>query len=386
MKCVICDNADLIPVVHRKEPAITSLAEIVQLETKVLACRQCGHVQTQAVIDTSSYYENDYHLHAFAGDDDVVVVGRNKHVPRSQYQFEILNRKFDFGRVTNILEYGAGKGNMLKQISSQGYPVNLHAYELAEKHLDSWKDIIPVENMASRGLPDVWSNKFNLVYSSFVLEHCANPVAVLEVLHGTLREDGVAIIVIPDPCFNNIDLLAVDHLNHFTQSSLYKATGLAGFDIDEIDSQSQPGALWVTMKKAAGRSAYNHDLDDVDYLISAGSWFSTAESCLRDFAAQVSANKRVYIYGAGVWGAFVLSVLQQILNVTALIDQNPSLHGRTLHGLDVFSPDQIEDDDIVILCALNPKIARRVMQETFSYLLERGDVFCFEDYDTTVTT
>lgn len=379
MNCVICDNTDLIEVLHRQKPAITSLAGIIRLETKVFACRQCGHIQTEPAIDTDSYYENDYHLHVFEGDDDVVVVGSNKQIPRSQYQIGILNRKFDFTAKANVLEYGAGKGNMLKQLSSQANPDDLYAYEVAEKHLDSWAGIIPVENMSCRSMPDSWSNKFNLVYSSFVLEHCADPVAVLREFYAALREDGIAIIVVPDPCFNNIDLLAVDHLNHFSQSSICKAADMAGFAVAEIDSQCQPGALWVTMKKAGSLADSKYDLAAVECLISAGNWFSSAESSLRDFAAQLAVNKKIYIYGAGVWGTFVLSVLQHLPDIAGFIDQNPSLQGRVVHGYEVFPPDQIEVDDIVIVCALNPKIARQAMQETFPCLLERGDVFCFED-------
>jgi FlaA1/EpsC-like NDP-sugar epimerase/CheY-like chemotaxis protein len=61
------------------------------------------------------------------------------------------------------------------------------------------------------------------------------------------------------------------------------------------------------------------------------------------YNAKASTN-RILIYGAGSAGAEIASSIRRIskFDLAGYLDDDPKLHGRTIHGLQVFSPDEAE--------------------------------------------
>ena len=93
----------------------------------------------------------------------------------------------------------------------------------------------------------------------------------------------------------------------------------------------------------------------------------------RLFAKQMSyfgdrTGRRVLIYGAGNLGIQLLTALKQDLHyeVVAFVDDKNNLHGKTVNGLDVLSPSNIDEivekNSIDIIALAMPEISREEMQ------------------------
>jgi SAM-dependent methyltransferase len=223
---------------------------------------------------------------------------------------------------------------------------------------------VPAENQATYALPPSWSGRFDAVMSHFVIEHVAEPVAFLKAMAGLLKPGGRMLLSFPDVVANPGDLAVVDHLNHFTLTSVREAFRQAGLNIGEIDRTSFPGAFFVAA--TIGQGSMENSDDEIAASVAAGRVIAGfwEEAGLRvDRAATEHVGRRCAIYGAGFYGSWIANRLAGVIDIVAFIDQNPGLQGRLMQGVAIVGPAALAPEVEVIFVGLNPLKARRIIAD-----------------------
>lgn len=74
-------------------------------------------------------------------------------------------------------------------------------------------------------------------------------------------------------------------------------------------------------------------------------------------------NAETAIYGAGFYGAFIVSCLKEPDRVVCHLDQNIYLHGREINGRPILVPAQLPPHVHHVWVGLNPAHARQIIGE-----------------------
>jgi hypothetical protein len=91
-------------------------------------------------------------------------------------------------------------------------------------------------------------------------------------------------------------------------------------------------------------------------------WSNAAER-VRSQEAQLPPDAETAIYGAGFYGAFVVSCLKDPQRVVCHLDQNVYLQGRELNGRPIFLPAQLPVHIQNVWVGLNPAHARQIVSQ-----------------------
>jgi SAM-dependent methyltransferase len=241
---------------------------------------------------------------------------------------------------------------------------------VTERYLPFWREFADPRRWATGSVPRHWQGKFDLVCSFYVLEHVADPVAIVTEMGSLLKPGGVLYFLVPNVLANSADLVVADHLQHYSESSLRALLALSGLETLLIDDQSHDAAYVVAarnptashaeiepaMKKSLMQPTELHE----KYQMMAGFWSNLADR-IEDFERQHRDRNDACIYGAGFYGNFIASCLHDPRAVTCFVDQNPYLQGRSVQGKPVVSPPQLAADISLMYVGLNPAVARSVI-------------------------
>jgi 2-polyprenyl-3-methyl-5-hydroxy-6-metoxy-1,4-benzoquinol methylase len=125
----------------------------------------------------------------------------------------------------SLLDYGGGNGRLLGSFVNAGFACGV---------VDFIKEALPSIEHVGTTLDSVPEDrKFDVVVCSHVLEHLAEPRAVLARLATRLKIDGILYIEVPSEIWNDVPLPVepVTHLNYFTPHSLDTVCRCAGLDV-----------------------------------------------------------------------------------------------------------------------------------------------------------
>jgi len=158
-----------------------------------------------------------------------------------------------------VLDIGAGSGAIGAQLKQGGF-TNLNAVEIDARARDH---IQPIYHRVEDSIqPFQRENaKFDLVLLLDVIEHMPNPKEFLEQVRGLVKENGIAIVSVPNIAhwsvrvpllfgiFNYTErgLLDKTHLQFFTRRRLHDMVASAGFHL-QVEGCSIPPAEFVLPK------------------------------------------------------------------------------------------------------------------------------------------
>ena len=348
--------------------SITSVCTLVDVPTIVYLCSQCDHVQTKEIPDEKAYYDETYNFLTESEDEDqIYLVENNKPIYRTEHQVSILTSKININGNMRILDYGCAKSSTMRELVNRNQDISPYLFDISDLYINFWEQFIKKGNWATYTIPSSWNNSFDLVTSFFSLEHISSLKSTLTNIKKVLNEDGMIYAVIPNTKTNPADMIVVDHPNHFTEYSLNKLFIDNGFIIEEIDEHSHRGAFIViarkqmTIKKVNNK--YTHHRNDI--LNIAEFWKTTAER-VKEFEKNNATDKKAAIYGAGFYGSFLASCLDNVNLIDCFLDQNPFLSGKTLFNKPIIHPSKIPDDVDVLYVALNPKHSKSIIENVTS--------------------
>lgn len=368
MKCCACGAEKCDLVYHYPAPAITSLSTILEVDTRVYICSVCGHMQSADLPDVQKFYDTEYQISLTSEDaDQLYDVVDGVPVYRTQYQAGLILDFVDLPNGASVLDYGAAKAKSLFRLRERRPDISPHVFDVSEDYRSYWQEWVPKEQQATYSAPAGWNGRFDLITAHFVLEHVREPVEIFSDIARLLSPTGRFFFSVPDVLGNPADMIVVDHLNHFTQTSLPVALDRAGMKIERIDTSRLRGAfVVVAVLKEVGEKAARSAPAEVDLQIQSlkkccDAWHA-AEKFVAD-AQSGSAGKKVAIYGAGVYGTFVYARIRNNGGAVCFVDRNPHVHGRDHLGVPVVPPEALSADIGILYVALNPAIARKAMAD-----------------------
>jgi len=370
--CNIC-AAPLSRALYESEglQSLTSLCQLRFGVTRVSACAQCGHLQTEEIPDSAAFYENEYDILVSSEEEDQIyeVKSDGKQIYRTDHQVKVLLEKLTLPKEARILDYGCAKSSMVRRLLSQRSDLQAHLFDVSPRYLTFWEKFIEPGRWAIHNLPHNWEGYFDVVTSFFSMEHMVRPVESVRKMAAMLKPGGALYCIVPNVSTNIADFIVMDHVNHFSSTSIHYLLHSAGLEVDSIDADAHSGAF-VVLAHRSEQSAratlpkeFTHNVEDwLKRFENIASFWSKAAENIRSQEAQLPKGAGIAIYGAGFYGAFVVSCLRDPNRVECHLDQNIYLQGQKLNGRPILPPTQLPEHIKYIWAGLNPAHAREIIQ------------------------
>ena len=221
--CNLCEARDFVPL-------------SVNCSLNIVRCRACQlvFVNPQPTVEAL----REYHAASELLSQD----GWSSYFDHSQKQIRELweERLTDVKRWkqapnVSLLDVGAGYGDFLHYVSKQGWQVSGFEFSPAVAQVSQKKYGIPlaVGDLFEMPFPD---HSFDIITMWHVLEHLADPMAVLRRLFELLRPGGLLVIEVPNlNCLvrksYQVPLTVNLHLYHFSPTTLSSLVSAAGFNV-----------------------------------------------------------------------------------------------------------------------------------------------------------
>ncbi|MEM9012107.1 MAG: methyltransferase domain-containing protein [Pseudomonadota bacterium] len=351
--CRICASPLGDPVLDIGPPAMSSLSTPLDLPTQVFVCRACSHAQAPDLPDLARFYDREYRISLQSeAHDQLYDMTPDGPLYRTEHQARLALATAP-REGARVLDFGAGKAKTLQRMCALRPDLIPHVFDVSRDYVEHWQSWLPAEACATYEVPEAWHGRFDLITAHFVLEHVADPVALLSGLERLLAKDGKLFFLIPNAASNSGDLLVVDHINHFTLPSIEAALGKAGLVALGIDDTAFRGAWTVT----AGRGSAAPSDDAADMAATTASlargWgriLSTIDALGADVDPATTA-----IYGAGFYGSLVATRLPS--PPRCFLDRNLHLQSTDHLGAQILAPQAIPAEVETLIVALNPAIA-----------------------------
>jgi 2-polyprenyl-3-methyl-5-hydroxy-6-metoxy-1,4-benzoquinol methylase len=368
--CRVC-GAELEQAVYASasSTSLTSLCTVLTQPTIVWLCDRCAHVQTPPLDDLDEYYRSTYRILLASDEEDQLYEVRDgRQVFRAEHQAATVLATLDLAHGTRLLDYGAAKGATARRMLAARSDLRVAFFDVSDMYVDHWRAIVPESEFATFETPADWHGAFDAVVSFFMLEHVADPAGTLAAIRRLLTPSGQLFLVVPNLVTNVADLVVVDHVNHFTSSSLRLLMTASGFVDVGVDGVAHEGAWVVTGRRADADATTEGALAAIGNEVGAvtaavrhvAQYWTEIDGRLAASETAVS-GRPAAIYGAGFYGSFIHSRLASTANIEAFVDQNPYLQGTVRFGLPVVAPADLPADVHDILVGLNPSHAREIM-------------------------
>ena len=369
-QCRICGATLGLPDYSAAAPAITSISTNLAIPTETYICRNCGHGQSPDLPKIQEFYGTQYRISLQSDQHDQLYVVRDgQPVFRTQRQAEMLGA---IGLPLNarVLDFGAAKGTTLRSLLESRPDLRPSIFDVSDDYIGFWQGWVPASEQATHCLPADWQGRYDLVTAHFVLEHVVDPIGTLKRLADLLAPGGKVFFTVPDPLNNTGDFLVVDHVNHFTASSLIRTCELAGLVAHTLSSNLFRGAYVVIAERAAvsesSSGGIKTDVDsDIIQALDALAFWSKSLGFL-DTDQQSNGDEPTAIYGAGFYGALISSRLRH--RPVCFLDRNEHLWGTNYLGVSVLAPEACPRSIRRIYPGLNPRHARSVLADADNWM------------------
>lgn len=368
--CQVCEGADLHLLYEMQSGlALTSLGETYPASTRVWACGDCSHLQTDEMEQVEQYYAEQYNILSDSEEEDQVYeVREGKPLYRTEHQLQVLLDKLPLPPSARVLDYGCAKSSTMQALIKARGDLQVHLFDVSDNYRRFWARFLPEERCATFEPHAQWFDSFDLVTSFFALEHIVRPLDALQAIHRLVRPGGYFYCIVPNVETNIADFIVVDHVNHFTELSLTHALQRSGFEVEAIDSSSHRGAFVVLARRPLvaipeGRPEAKRVEAQLQALQGIAAFWQGAADRVTSFVAEQAPDRPLAVYGAGFYGSFITACLGGTDRISCFVDQNPFLQGRTLFGKPVVAPNDLSAAIDTLLVGLNPAHAERIIAE-----------------------
>jgi len=369
-QCRICSTTLSLPDYSAAAPGITSISTNLAIPTKTYICRNCGHGQSPDLPKIQEFYETQYRISLQSDQHDQLYIVRDgQPVFRTQRQAEMLGT-ISLPLNARVLDFGAAKGTTLRSFLESRPDLRPSIFDVSNDYIGFWQGWVPASEQATHCLPADWQGRYDLVTAHFVLEHVVDPIRTLKRLGELLAPGGKIFFTVPDPLSNTGDFLVVDHVNHFTASSLMRTCELAGLVVHTLSSELFRGAYVVIAEQAEAPYSSNGGIQtdvgsDIIQSLDALAFWSKALGSL-DADQHVEEHVPTAIYGAGFYGALITSRLHK--KPLCFLDRNKYLQGQDYLGVAVLAPEACPDSIRIIYPGLNPLHAKAILADAETWM------------------
>lgn len=384
-RCNVCSRPFTSPIYQSPENrSLTSMSTLIEGRSAVFFCEGCGHLQTTELPNLQAYYQQEYEININSEEDDQLYrIADGRLIYRAVHQAETLMAKVALKPGDRILDYGCAKAPTLKKVLARYPKIVPFLFDVTEKYLPFWKRYPKPPQWSVHQLDPAWQGTMDVVLSFYALEHIADLQGTLTDIKRLLKPGGLFYFIVPNVYQNPADFIVADHINHFSQVSLYWLLTANGFDQISIDEQAHDAAFVVVARLAAQNAtldtARSGVVDSLPKIRTAAQalavYWQTAIMRIRAYESCLPQSSLTAIYGAGFYGHLIAHCLSRPDRICCFIDQNPHLQGRTVGGRSVVAPEDLPHQVSHILVGLNPRYARSVIEGIAAWRMRSLDFF-----------
>jgi len=359
--CNVCGTECGEPIyTSSTEQSLTSLCAIRPGRIKVWLCQESGHLSGEPFEDVEAFYEEDYKILLNDDDEDQVYEERDgKMIYRTDQQIEIIHEKLDLPAGLRILDFGCAKAAMAKRLLAAHPELDMNLFDVSHMYQSYWRQFVSDDHVAIHNTPEQWNRSFDLVMSYFAFEHIPEPAKALSHVAQLLKDGGRFYGVVPHVFDNIADFVVIDHVNHFTVSSMARLLADAGFGDIDIDTDSHRGAMVFSARlNGAPMTLPKPDEWIVKARKLAAYWAGIADMIRRE---EQAADGPAAIYGSGFYGSYILNSLSRPDEITCFVDKNPYLQGRSIFDKPIMPPDALPSEISRLYAGVNPTQARTIL-------------------------
>lgn len=388
--CKVCDRGLGRPIYRSASGrALSSLCELHQDANEVYLCLACGHLQSSELPNLERYYDEQYRiLDANEEEDQLYAIVDGRQVFRAEHQARTFLRQVDRANLSaaaerlpqrsRVLDFGCAKGATSRQLRLLRPDIELRLFDVSDRYTSFWSRFADERSWATHDLPSDWRHSFDAVISFFVLEHVSDLAATLGVIHDLLKPGGLFHAVVPNTYANPADFIVVDHVHHFSATSLQTALARGGFSVVDIDASIHDSAWVVTAQREDGAVEFTPPASEVASINrearSIAGYWSQIETQVREFE-QRHGSPRAAVYGAGFYGSLIASMLARPEQIVCFADRNPHLQGRRRWHAPIVSPDEVDPTIRHMYVGLNPRTARQSIAGVDAFRNRRQEYF-----------
>jgi 2-polyprenyl-3-methyl-5-hydroxy-6-metoxy-1,4-benzoquinol methylase len=212
--CILCHSSDIYNLSGYEKHQLSK-------------CGTCGFV-FMTRIPTNDELESHYKLYSYASNSVVS--------PLTINSYQLLLDEMEIYRKNNtIIDVGCGKGWFLLEARKRGWDV--YGTEFSDEAIKVCKENGIKMEKGDLNASAFGSVKFDIVFSSEVIEHVNNPVTQFEQMFEILRPGGLLYLTTPNfNCYlrykykaNYTIIEYPEHLSYYTKSTMHLGLTNAGF-------------------------------------------------------------------------------------------------------------------------------------------------------------
>lgn len=370
--CNICGSKISQPILNSESNySLTSLCEIVRAKTTVFACQTCGHIMTTGLENLAEYYDKQYKILIGSEEEDQIYeVIDGVTTFRTEHQKNTLLAKLEIPKNAKLLDYGCAKASTIQALMNSRADIDYYLFDVSEMYVPFWQKFISSDRWATYETPNEWHETFDIITSFFSLEHIDLPSKTLSEINSLLKNEGIFYCIVPNVFTNSADFIVIDHVNHFTSTSLQALFAKCGLKIIEIDNYSHRGAFVIVAQKTSGNEVNENKLlsaqdkeVSLNYsnILTISSYWNDLHERIENFEMAQGEQAVSAIYGSGFYGSFIFTSLKSTSNIKCFIDQSPFRQGQNHFEKPIVSPHQIPREIDTIYVGLNPVNAKNII-------------------------
>lgn len=232
----------------------------VPYSRQVSRCRICNHYISEHAMDLGDIYGGDYVDATYGGDGQRAVFERIVSLPpeRSDNHGRV-RRVVDYAKTTltaphaesrrpTALDVGSGLCVFLHRLAAEGF--DCVALDPDPRAADHAREVAGVAAVAGDFMEAQDLGRFDVVTLNKVLEHVADPVAMLARTTRFLNPGGFVYVEVPDGPAAAIDgkgreEFFIEHLHVFSPASLAMLVERAGLRLDRLDRMREPSTKYT---------------------------------------------------------------------------------------------------------------------------------------------
>jgi SAM-dependent methyltransferase len=322
----------------------------------VVACTACGFVYADTAASQADY--DRYYADSSKYADPRTATGAGVE-PWDDHRLEdtarLIARYAPPG--SRVVDIGCANGGLLRWLAQLGYE-HLLGVDPSPACVAAVRDLgIRASEGGLFELPPD-ARRADCVILSHVLEHVRDVGHAVALLRAAVSDGGIAYVEVPDATRYGDYLVAplqdfnVEHINHFSPTSLSNALERGGFRVQHIGQKTIAAspdcpypALWAIARAESRRSTPPLRFDG-ELREAIGSYVDASVARLRvldrflDVA--VARAPRIIVWGTGQTALTLLAGTRLGgAEVVAFTDSNPRYHGRRLAGKPVVAPESL---------------------------------------------
>ncbi len=260
----ICGGEKFEVAIHYVEPPAGETRFKFSADKKyqrdILRCRLCGHFLATHSVDPAALYGGDY-VSSNYGDDQGIRKSferimtlkpeQSDNVGRVKRVIQFAQNHFGVGsknKPRTILDVGSGLGVFLARVKKAGWDGT--ALDPDPRSVNHARDIVGVKAVLGDFMAVKNLGRFNAVTFNRVLEHVADPVAMLKKAKENVSSRGFVYAEVPDGegAYTEgpgREEFFIDHLHVFSAASLAILAAKAGFSLSLLERLREPSGKYT---------------------------------------------------------------------------------------------------------------------------------------------